>query len=53
MLDHRLAGNRRGFLRSAVAGSILMPGILHELLAADQADPLAPKARIFPARRSR
>jgi hypothetical protein len=30
---------RRQFVRSAVAGSLLMPGILHELLAAD--DPLA------------
>jgi Protein of unknown function (DUF1501) len=50
MLDHRLAGNRRGFLRSAVAGSILMPGILHELLAADQVDPVAPKAPHFPGK---
>ena len=36
--------SRRGFVRSAVAGSLLMPGILAELLAADAADPLAPKA---------
>ena len=36
--------HRRGFVRSAVAGSMLMPGILGELLAADAApDPLAPK----------
>src|SRR4026209_749596 len=35
--------SRRGFVRSAVAGSLLMPGILSELLAADAADPLAPK----------
>ena len=35
--------SRRGFVRSAVAGSLLMPGILSELLAADPADPLAPK----------
>jgi hypothetical protein len=41
---------RRRFLRSAVAGSLLMPGILHELLAADTADPLAPQAPHFPAR---
>src|SRR5712691_9231235 len=49
--------NRRHFLRSFVAGSMLMPGILHELLAEDAAragttDPLlarpphfAPKAK--------
>jgi hypothetical protein len=42
--------SRRGFIRSAVAGSLLMPGILHELLAADTADPLAPRAPHFPAR---
>lgn len=46
--------SRRGFLRSAVAGSLLMPGILHELLAAEAAaataDPLAPRPSHFPAR---
>jgi hypothetical protein len=41
--------NRRAFLRSAVAGSMLMPGILSQLLADDaganaSADPLAPRA---------
>src|SRR4051812_19224418 len=35
--------SRRGFVGSAVAGSLLMPGILSELLAADSPDPLAPK----------
>ena len=35
--------SRRGFVRSAVAGSLLMRGILGELLAADSPDPLAPK----------
>ena len=40
----------RTFLRSAVAGSLLMPGILHELLAADSADPLAPRKPHFPAK---
>src|SRR5262245_32422977 len=39
--------SRRGFVRSAVAGSLLMPGILSELLAADSADPLAPKKPHF------
>jgi hypothetical protein len=43
--------NRRGFVRSAVAGSLLMPGLLHELIAAeDSGDPLAPRASHFPAR---
>lgn len=46
--------SRRQFLGSAVAGSLLMPGILHELLAEDAArggaaDPLAPKPSHFPA----
>ncbi len=43
---------RRGLIQSAVAGSMLMPGILHELLAADSAsiDPLAPKAPHFPVK---
>ena len=31
-------GNRRQFVRSAVAGSLLMPGLLSELLAADGGD---------------
>ena len=35
--------SRRGFVGSAVTGSLLMPGILSELLAKDAADPLAPK----------
>src|SRR5580765_185002 len=45
-------GTRRHFLRSFVAGSLIMPGLLHELLAEDAAhgglsDPLAPKAPHF------
>jgi len=47
--------SRRQILQSAVAGSMLMPGILQELLADDAApattsDPLAPKASHFPAK---
>lgn len=45
-----LKPTRRGFVRSAVAGSLLMPGILHQLLAADRSDPLAPRSTHFPAR---
>jgi len=46
---------RRHFLRSFVAGSLLMPGILHELLAIDAergsaTDPLLPKAPHFTPR---
>lgn len=42
--------DRRQFLRSAVAGSMLLPGILHELTAAENSDPLSPRAPHFPAR---
>jgi Protein of unknown function (DUF1501) len=47
--------SRRTMLRSAVAGSILWPGLLHELLADDAArtatpDPLAPRPSHFPAK---
>ena len=41
---------RRGFVRSAVAGSLLMRGLLSELLAAESPDPLAPKPPHFPAK---
>ncbi|HLN26417.1 MAG TPA: DUF1501 domain-containing protein [Gemmataceae bacterium] len=42
--------SRRQFVQSAVAGSILMPGLLSELLAADSNDPLAPRKPHFPAK---
>jgi len=46
--------NRRDVLRSCVAGSLLFPGLVHELLAADtpaaEPDPLAPRAPHFPGR---
>lgn len=47
---------RRGLLRSAVAGSILLPGILHQMLAEanrSEVDPLAPHAPHFPAKAKR
>jgi hypothetical protein len=47
------APNRRRFVRSAVASSLLMPGILSEILAADsaeQSNPLSPKPPHFPAK---
>jgi uncharacterized protein DUF1501 len=43
---------RRSFLQSAVAGSLLFPGIVQQLLA-DDADPLAPRAPHFPAKANR
>jgi hypothetical protein len=42
-------GTRRGFLRSAAAGSLLFPGIMETLLA-DSGDPLAPRSPHFPVR---
>ena len=47
--------SRRQVLRSAIAGSLLMPGLLQELLADDSApgavnDPLAAKQSHFPAK---
>ena len=52
---------RRGFLRSAVMGSALLPGIVQQLLADEQrsagslsgGDPLAPREPHFPARAKR
>jgi hypothetical protein len=41
---------RRHFAQSAVAGSLLMHGLLSELLADDRADPLAPKKPHFAAK---
>ena len=46
--------SRRGFLRSIVGGSLLMPGLVSQLLAADSAsDPLAPKGTHFPPKAKR
>ena len=47
---------RREILRSMVGGSLLMPGLLSELLAADAPqmdDPLSPKPTHFPAKAKR
>jgi len=44
--------DRRGFLRSAVAGSMLMPGIVEDLLA-ESGDPLAARSPHFPGRAKR
>lgn len=44
------AFTRRSFVQSALGGSLLMNGLLGELLAADSADPLAPKKSHFPGK---
>ena len=43
---------RRSFLQSAVAGSLLFPGLVQQLLA-DSGDPLAPLPAQFPAKAKR
>ena len=46
--------HRRDAIRSLVGGSLLMPGIVSQLLAETEADdPLAPKAPHFPAKAKR
>src|SRR5258706_1067100 len=50
--------SRRGFLRSMVGGSLLWPGLVSQLLAAESArsgavDPLAPKPAHHPAKARR
>ncbi len=50
--------NRRGFLRSMVGGSALLPGLVSRLLAEDSiqsvaSDPLSPKSPPFPAKAKR
>src|SRR5262245_35302733 len=49
------APHRRGFLHSLVGGSLLLPGILSELLATDAArgDPLAPRRPHFAGKAKR
>ncbi|HQR41497.1 MAG TPA: DUF1501 domain-containing protein, partial [Gemmatales bacterium] len=44
--------SRRGLLRSMIGGSMLLPGMLSQLIAEDAAnsDPLAPKPPHFPAK---
>lgn len=44
---------RREVLRSLVGGSLLMPGIISQLLAESSGDPLAPKLPHYPARAKR
>ncbi len=49
-----LHSTRRRFVQSLAAGSLLMPGLLSQLLAeGDSADPLSPKQPHFPAKAKR
>lgn len=53
---HAAGIRRREVLRSLVGGSLLMPGLLSELMASDApsvTDPLAPKPPHFPAKAKR
>ena len=45
--------HRRNLLRSLVGGSLVMPGILSELMAAGEGDPLAPKPGHFTGKAKR
>src|SRR5438445_10022530 len=48
---------RRGMIQSLAGASMLLPGMMHEMLAADltpsAGDPLAPKPPMFPAKAKR
>jgi hypothetical protein len=44
---------RRGALRSMIAGSSIFPGLLSQLLAESEGDPLAPRPSPFPAKAKR
>jgi hypothetical protein len=58
-MTQKFSPSRRTAIRSLASTSMLLPGMLHEMLAADisapavAADPLAPKAPMFPARAKR
>ena len=57
-LDCQFDFSRRGFLRSMVGGSILLPGLVSQLLAEEAAtilsvDPLSPKSAHFPPKAKR
>ncbi len=45
--------SRRTFIQSLASGSMLLPGVLSEMLAADSGDPFAPKPSHFPAKAKR
>jgi len=57
IFDHAESSSRRGAMRSMVGGSMLLPGLVSQLLAEDAggsfSDPLSPKATHFAAKAKR
>src|SRR6266404_362124 len=54
MIPSKTDASRRTVLRSLASASLLLPGMLHEMMAAEKdQDPLAPKAPMFPAKAKR
>jgi hypothetical protein len=55
MFHQSKSPSRRGVIKSLASASMLLPGMLHEMMAseANPADPLAPKAPMFPAKAKR
>src|SRR5260370_3095783 len=53
MLTQKTGASRRGVIRSLASASMFLPGMLQEMMAAETADPLAPKAPMFPAKAKR
>src|SRR5882762_5528921 len=60
MLTTKTGSSRRGVIRSLASASLFLPGMLHEMMAAETSpqaskdqDPLAPKAPMFPAKAKR
>src|ERR1700712_1617693 len=58
MLNLKHPTSRRMAIQSLASASLLLPGMLHEMLAAPNAtakadDPLAPKTPMFPAKAKR
>src|SRR6266404_5857321 len=54
MIPSKTDASRRTVLRSLASASMLLPGMLHEMMAAERdEDPLAPKAPMFPAKAKR
>ena len=45
--------SRRTVVKSLVGGTMLLPGILHQLIASEDTDPLAPKSPHHPAKANR
>src|SRR5260370_32399368 len=60
MFTTKTGSSRRGVIRSLASASLFLPGMLHEMMAAETSpqasrdpDPLAPKAPMLPAKAKR